>query len=258
MSIPTPATLIAVAKNAARHLIEANQHHSGQRYASAVTSAIFAIEEAGKLSILTIGGKLPKSNKRHATHAILYYAFLRLAEDWQWTMEWQPILRNGWTPCVVLTERQQTMMTEHPEFAEFVRRLQAGELSTVEERTQALVAATVAKNDRDGTNERWKPITEQGLNQRRIRATYVDVTEMGFTSPETTSSDEASAICWVAYGLLLLTLMIAVHVGPLEDYKLEVAKMLPDDVELIGSTDIAQFIERFTKAAAARQQAEAG
>lgn len=245
----------AVAKNAARHLVEANQHYNGQRFASAVASAIFAIEETGKLSILVTGGEPPKSNKRHTAHAIAFYTFSRLAEDWQWSMEWQSMLRNGWTPDITLTERQQRMMADHPEYAELVRRVQAGELSTVEERTQAFVIANLAKNERDGTNAKWAPIAEQGFNQRRIRATYVDVTESGFNSPETTDPNEASALCWLALGLLLLIVAVATGVGPLKGYEAEVTKLLPDE-ELIGAADIARFIEAFTTARKSRLQEE--
>jgi hypothetical protein len=241
----SPTALIAVAKNAARHLIEANQHYVGERYPSAVCSAVFAIEETGKFSILSSGKPLPKSNKRHAVHAFMFYGISRVLEDWQWSMEWQPILRKGWTSDVVLTERQQKMIAEHPEFADVVRRFQAGEISTPEERVQAFAAASLAKDNRDGTSARWKPVVEQGLNQLRIRATYVDVTETGVTGPNITST-EADGICWIALALLTLALMTAVNVGPLQDHRAEVAKELApvftDDVELIGQADIAKVI----------------
>ena len=131
MNVATPAALMAIARNAARHLVEANQHYSGQRYPSALTSAIFAIEETGKLAIHSVGGEPPKSNQRHARHAILFYAMARMAEDLPSMLEWQPILRNGWTPETTLTERQQRALAEHPEYADILRRLQAGELSTL-------------------------------------------------------------------------------------------------------------------------------
>ena len=242
----SPTALIAVAKNAARHLIEANQHYIGERYPSAVCSAVFAIEEAGKFTILSNGGQKPKSNQRHASHAMMFYGLSRVLEDWQWSMEWQPILRKGWTSDVMLTERQQKMIAEHPEFADFVRRVQSGEISTPDERVQAFAAASLAKDNRDGTSARWQPVADQGLNQIRIRATYVDVTETGFTSPNVSSS-EANGICWTALALLTVAVLTAVHVGPLQDHKAEVAKELApvftDDVELIGQADIAKVIE---------------
>jgi hypothetical protein len=243
-----PAATLAVAKNAARHLIEANQHYRADRFASAVASAIFAIEETGKLSILVTGGKRPKSNQRHAAHAITFYAFARLVEDWQWSMEWQRLLRTGWTPKTTLTELQQRMIAEHPEYADLVRRLQADELLTVEQRMQAFVIANLAKNERDGTNARWAPVVEQGLNQRRIRATYVDVTESGFSSPETTDPNEADALCWLALWLLAIIVMMATVAGPLKGYETEVAKLLPDSEELIGAVDFTRFVEALKSA----------
>ena len=61
----------------------------------------------------------------------------------------------------------------------------------------------VAKEQRDGTTKKWKPLFEQGLQQQRLRATYVDITESGFTSPETTDPDGASALCWLALAMLV-------------------------------------------------------
>jgi AbiV family abortive infection protein len=250
MNVANPAALMAIARNAARHLVEANQHYSGQRYPSALTSAIFAIEETGKLAIHSIGGEAPKSNQRHARHAILFYAMARMAEDLPSMLEWQRILRNGWTPGTTLTERQQRALAEHPEYADIVRRMQAGELSTLAERTQAFGAAATAKAERDGTVAKWQWVIEQGLNQMRIRATYVDVTDTGFTSPEATSAGQASAMCWFALALFLLQIVIAVSVGPLKGHDAEVANLLPE-AELIGQADIEKFIKDFTAAASA-------
>ena len=55
----TDEALWAVAKNALRHLIEANANWRAQRFASALVSAVFAIEEAGKLSLLASQARLP-------------------------------------------------------------------------------------------------------------------------------------------------------------------------------------------------------
>lgn len=248
MSTPTPAALVALVKNAGRHLVEANQHYAGQRYASAVASAIFAIEETGKLSLILSGADAPKSNKRHAMHARGIYAISVLAENWHCMTEWQSILRNGWTPNSTLTELQQTMLAVHPEYSEFVRRLQAGDLLTVEERTQAFAVAIAARMERDGSNARWQPVVEQGLNQRRIRATYVDVTETGFTSPEATSAEEAHALCFLALVLMSLIFAVAIGVGPLKGYEAELAKLFPNyDLDVIGGDEITQFVRAFSK-----------
>src|ERR1035438_5816630 len=110
----TDEAVWAVAKNAARHLVEANQHYSGKRFASAVASAVYAVEETGKLSFLVTGGESPKK-KRHVAHTILFVAFARIIGNWNWTREWAGILRSGLAPDVVLTEQQQCTMAEHPD-----------------------------------------------------------------------------------------------------------------------------------------------
>ena len=76
----------AVAKNAARHLAEANQHYSAKRFASALASAVLAIEETGKISHLVSFGESPKS-KRHAAHTMVFFALLKV---WVW-----PCCRRG-------------------------------------------------------------------------------------------------------------------------------------------------------------------
>jgi hypothetical protein len=249
----------AVAKNAARHLIEANQHYKGQRFASALVSAVYAVEETGKMSFLITRGESPKS-KRHAAHSIVFFALAKIITDWKWTWEWARILRGGLTPDIVLSDQQQRTMAEHPEYAEIVQQLRAGKLSTLEERTKAFTAAMVAKEERDGTTAQWKPLFEQGLQQDRLLATYVDVTEFGFNNPETTDPDKASALCWLALALLILVVAMAVISGPLKDYKAEIEHMLPDG--LIGAEDINRFIQAIknadTASSSTTPKAEAG
>jgi hypothetical protein len=241
----TDEALWAVAKNAARHLIEANQHYSGKRSASSVASAVYAIEETGKMAFLNARGESPK-NKKHATHAMLFWALLKAATSWTW--EWARILRGGLTPDVVLTEQQLRTMAEHPEYAAIVEQLRAGKLSTLEERTQAFTAAMLAKEERDGTTAVWKPRFEKGLQNERLRATYVDITESGFTSPEAINADQANALCWAAYAMLWLILAMVFVGGRLQSYKGEIEHLLPD--ELIGSADIARILEALQKAGA--------
>jgi hypothetical protein len=235
----TDEAVWAVAKNAARHLVEANQHYNAKRFASAVASAVLAIEEAGKMSHLISFGESPKS-KRHVAHTILFVALVKILANWNWTREWAVILRDGLSPDAVLTEQQQRTVAEHPEYAAIVEQLRAGELSTVEERAQAFASAMVAKEERDGTTEKWKPLFEQGLQRLRLRATYVDITDSGFNSPETTDPDEASVLCWLAFAMLWLMVAMAVVAGSLKNYKVEIGQLLPDD--LIGSADITRFI----------------
>ena len=60
-------------------------------------------------------------------------------------LEWQPILRNGWTLETRLTERQRRTLAGHPEYAEIVRRLQAG----------THFAASVRTNKNPGSGPGW-------------------------------------------------------------------------------------------------------
>lgn len=241
----TDEAVWAVAKNAARHLVEANQHYSGKRFASAVASAVYAVEETGKLSFLVTGGESPKK-KRHVAHTILFVAFARIIGNWNWTREWAGILRSGLAPDVVLTEQQQCTMAEHPEFAAIVEQLRAGNLSTLEERTQAFASAMVPKEERDGTTEKWKPLFEQGLQRVRLRATYVDITESGFNGPGTIDPDEANLLCCLALALLVLVVLVAVLAGPLKNYEAEIEHLLPDD--LIGSAGLTRFVQAMQSA----------
>ncbi len=98
----------------------------------------------------------------------------------------------------------------------------------------------MAKEGRDGTTEKWKPLFEQGLQRVRLRATYVDITASGFTSPEAIDPDEANILCSLALWLLTLILLMALHIGPLKNYKTEIAELLPGD--LIGSAEINRFL----------------
>ncbi len=105
----TDEAVWAVAKNAARHLVEANQHYAAKRFASAVASAVYAVEETGKMSFLVTGGESPKG-KRHAAHAMLFFALAKIIVNWNWTREWAVILRSGLAPGVVVSEQQQRTM----------------------------------------------------------------------------------------------------------------------------------------------------
>jgi len=125
---------------------------------------------------------------------MMLYAFGRLAEELPGMLEWQPILRNGWTLETTLSESQQRTLAEHPEYADIVRRMKAAELSTVEEPTQALVAASTVRAERDGTNAKLQPIVDQGLNQLRVQGTYVDLAEAGLRTPIVISENQAYSV----------------------------------------------------------------
>jgi hypothetical protein len=243
----TDEALWAVAKNSYRNLIEANQHYSAKRFASALASAVYAIEEAGKMTFLATHGVSPKAN-RHAAHTMLFFALVKAITNWKSTTEWARILREGLASDAVLSEQQQRTMVEHPEYAAIVEQLRAGKLSTLEERIKAFTAAIVAREERDGTTAQWKPRFEKGLQQERLLATYVDVTEFGFNNPELTDPDKASAMCWAAFVMLWLVLAMAFVDGRLNNYKAEVGEMWPDD--LIGAADLARILQVLQDASA--------
>jgi HEPN superfamily AbiV-like protein len=241
--------LWAVTQNAARHLAEANQHHGGGRFASAVASAVYAIEETGKLAWLVTHGESPKRNK-HAAHSMLFVALAGAISNWNWTMDWARLVNNQVAPDAPLTEQQRRTVAEHPEFAEFVRRLRAGELSTTEERSQAFSSAFLAKQARDGSGEPFTTLLQKGLQQSRLRAVYVDVTETGVSTPEATDPDGASALCWLALGWLMLIVAFAAHSRPSlrERYRPEIEGLLPGD--LIGAADITRLLQAWQSARA--------
>jgi hypothetical protein len=170
-----------------------------------------------------------------------------MATEWGWTWEWPKFVQNAFGADVTLSEQQQRIVAEHPEFAELVRRIQAGELKDLVERQQAFASALVAKDRRDGTEDRWKPLIEAGLQQFRLRATYVDVTESGVSSPEAIQLDEARAMCWLACALLTLLLAVLFLSGRLTTQKNELIRLFPDD--LIGLKEISTFMQAFQSAA---------
>jgi AbiV family abortive infection protein len=94
----TDAALRAVAANATRHLLEADQHYKARRYPSATASAVLSIEESGKLAFLASTGSMPKAKgrARHAMHAALFVALAKLfAADSAWVADWRKMLRDG-------------------------------------------------------------------------------------------------------------------------------------------------------------------
>lgn len=225
------ATLRAIAANAVRHLLEADQHYKAGRFPSATASAVLSIEEAGKLSHAAAQGSLPKE-KRHAAHAILFVGVLKVCASWGWSAEWAKFIRGEFDPAALgLSAQQQQDIANHPELAEFVRRLQAGELVEQPERLQAWAAAVVAKEQRDGTMKQWEPLISKGLQAIRLRATYVDIGPSGEVQSGPSSIDEGNAkfMCTGAVGFLILTLLLAAYTRKSLELG-DVVANVPDDV----------------------------
>jgi AbiV len=226
------ASLRAIAVNAVRHLLEADQHYKAGRFPSATTSAVLSIEEAGKLSFLTAHGFVPKV-KRHAAHAMLFLGLLKALGSWGWTADWAKIIRGEADPADLgLTAQQQQDIAAHPELAEFVRRVEAGELSDLAERNQALGAAVVAKERREGTFQPWDSLFANGLQAIRLKATYVDVTEAGDVQTDVnTFADESMAkfMCTGAVSFLVVALLLAMYTRKSLEVQ-DLVGSVPDDV----------------------------
>lgn len=207
------AAIQAVAANAARHLLEADQHYKAKRFSSATASAVLSIEEAGKLLHIIIHGVAPKRN-RHASHAAFFIGLLKVVGSWRWSVEWTKFLQGtvGFAD-IELTDQQQMDVAEHPELEQFLRRLQAGELADSAERVRAWAEAVTAKEKRDGTYKTWERLFSRGLQETRLYATYVNVSDSGDLArdPRAIDNDFAKFICTGAVAFLFLTLLIAAH-----------------------------------------------
>jgi hypothetical protein len=212
-TVISDAALIAVAANAFRHVLEADQHYKATRFPSAIASAVLSIEEAGKLSFLGTHEHAPKE-RRHAAHAILFVGLLKALGSWSWTAEWVKFYMSGANPTDVrLSAQQQQDVAAHPELAEFVRRLQSGELADSTERLDVFAAATVEKEKREGKHQPWESLFAKGLQTLRLKATYVDVTQTGDVQTDPSALDESDAKFWCtgAVAFVILALMLAKH-----------------------------------------------
>ncbi len=208
------AAIRAVAENAARHLLEADQHYKAKRFSSATASAVLSIEEAGKLLHIMIQGRAPKKN-RHASHAAFFIGLLKVVGSWQWSAEWSKFLQGtavGFADTE-LTDQQQMDVAEHPELEQFLRRLRAGELADSAERVRAWAEAVTAKEKRDGTYKTWERLFSRGLQETRLYATYVNVSDSGDLArdPRAIDDDFAKFICTGAVAFVFLTFLLAAH-----------------------------------------------
>jgi|HubBroStandDraft_1064217.scaffolds.fasta_scaffold285855_1 hypothetical protein len=227
------AALGAVAANAMRHLIEADQHYKARRYPSATASAVLSIEETGKLAFFMFTGSPPKGkgHAKHAMHTVLFVALLKTVSSFGWSNDWRQILREGNTPDAALTAQQKQTIADHPEVADFVRRVRAGELDDSKERLNAWAAAMTAKEQRDGTFKRWLPLITGGLQPLRLRATYVDVADSGdsWSGPDLNDSETPEILCAGALGLLGLMLAGASSIRETLDVR-DLIESMPDDL----------------------------
>jgi hypothetical protein len=248
------AALRAVAANAVRHVREADQHYKAGRYPSATASAVLSIEESGKLGFLAGTDSAPriKGYMKHGLHATLFFALLEVITPSNVASEWGAMLRDGNTSD--LTLQQQQAIGAYPEVANFVRRVQAGELRDSKLRVEAWAAAMTAKERDDGTLKRRMSQFTNGLQPLRLNATYVDVSESGdiSTEPDLNDAGLPQALCASAAGLLVVVLGLAA----MEREKFDVRTLvetLPDD--LTGFDELCRTFPMLSRITTARRGA---
>jgi hypothetical protein len=198
------AALCAVARNSIRHLVEADEHFKKQRFASALASAVFSIEECGKLYFVALTGK---GNQPHKMKQIFFVAMLKVFMGLGSLSQWRTMLKEGLTADAVLSEEQLKNIAEHPEIGAFVEALRAGQLTNPQERLNAFAHAMTQKEQRDGTTARWMPLFEGALHKLRMLATYVDIADSGepISDPSVIEASNAEFLCAGALGLLTIS-----------------------------------------------------
>jgi len=249
--VASTAALKAVAANAVRHLLEADQHYKAQRFPSATASAVLSIEESGKFTLLLATGATPKA-RRHMMQAFPFMAIIKTLASLGWMAEWQGVLKGN--ALGEFTPQQQQTLADHPEFVEFVRRLKAGELSDPTERLNAWAAAALAKENRDGTTKRWMPLLLGGLQKFRLRETYVDVSASGdtWTAPDPEDNKTPELFCSGAFGMLLLIVLLAPQARA--DFNArDLLEGLPDD--LTGQDTVQTIVTLLKQAVTQKEEA---
>lgn len=238
------AALRALISNAARHLLEADQHYKGGRYPSATASAVLSIEETGKLSFLALSGKVAKE-QRHRMHALIFIAVAKGLSQLPELSKWQSIIKQGKNAAAELTARKQEVAGRHPELAEFLRHVEAGELEDPQERVKAWAEATLAKENRDGTMKSWEPLLKDGLQQIRLKATYVDIGENGeiLREPDFNDASGAEFLCGSALMIFSLIALAVKALRPTLDLG-ETIKAVTTD--LTGNELLRQVYKLFT------------
>ena len=138
---------------------------------------------------------------------------------------------DGLEPGAVLSEDQAKALV-HPEFVDFVRRVQEGELADEEERWLALFMAHMAALQRDGTIDAFTIFAAGKLNNMRKEATYVDV-ENGTVTSDPAALDTRLLPILILFSALFLFVMLLLCVSQkalqLNDVML-LLKPLPDDL----------------------------
>jgi hypothetical protein len=239
-------TLWAVAQNAIRHLLEADVHYKSskpQRYASALASVVFSLEEGGKLFFLKTTGTSPI---RHAIKQWPFLSGLMFLTNLGKTLPWQSVLKGGLAPDAQLSDEQRLDVTAHPEFAGIVRRLREGELSDVSERLDAFRAALTAKLERDGTNAFWSPFIRGHFHDLRMQATYVDVGSDGGIVPTSAAVMKSATEFLMPLAWLSLVFVIALFLPErIAEFKNAIPESIPGDQVLIP---IATFFNTLANA----------
>jgi hypothetical protein len=238
------AALCAVARNSIRHFLEADEHFKKQRFASALASAVFSIEESGKLYFVALTGK---GNQPHRVKQIIFVAMLKVLMGLGFWSPWREILKYGLTADAVLSEEQLKNIADHPEIAAFVEALRAGQLTDQQQRCDTFIQAVIQKEQRDGTTDRWRPLIEGQLHKLRLRATYVDVSDAGeaVSDPSIFDADSTEFLCAGALGLLTISYAILRPrlVGIAEEFE----KMILAD-DLTGQSTVRKVMQPFLDA----------
>jgi AbiV family abortive infection protein len=205
--------LWAVAKNAIRHWDEADMHFRAQRFASAAASAVYSVEEGGKLQFLTATGE-PLNDfvkRNHTMKALLLGGLVFVSAVLTYLVRWSPIMQKDWMPGSGLTAEQQKDVDADHEISAFAGRLNQGEFPDAGERSKVWMEAVVQVLMRKGID---KDIKTQAENFQKLRllATYVDIDKgTGLArGPDLVDEKGAQAVCNYA-ALQLLIMLISNH-----------------------------------------------
>lgn len=217
--------LRAIALNVARHLDDAFQLLGIGRTPSATASAILAAEELGKLVLqMSSAAILPLPKKLHAAHGRLLVSLVQILENSGWETEWARF-RDEDIAVASIEPNYVLRMKEHPEYAEFLRKVDAGELTDAHQRRSAWVEATTAKMTREITgwvagritiSNRTKILLSEGLQRLRLKATFVDVDRSGeiANDPRSLCEDVPRGLCLAVTDLFVAVVKMVDHYRP--------------------------------------------